>query len=253
MVTSHPRWLTRGQGAADPLPLPTSIRPIARTLVFVTFFFASCSFLFFWWSTNSPALPPNVLLPGVFDEPTWSAFEGALGRDADVAVPPPSGTPSSEAGSLPSSDGDIGDSTTIPPSFCAFQDPLAHLRQRIKGNLSTPLAIQDGFVHFNGASSSGQTLHPMLGLIEAGWRELAGKLERQSETLDEAVAEYGRRNGGRHPPPGFQEWCGSYLLPLRARTLLTGRSPPCPQSRRFNFARENDVGGFPLLLGHHLL
>lgn len=50
------------------------------------------------------------------------------------------------------------------------------------------------------------THHPVLQLIERGRERWEAKRARQSRTLKEAVEEYKRRNGGRHPPKGFDSW-----------------------------------------------
>lgn len=47
--------------------------------------------------------------------------------------------------------------------------------------------------------------HPIFALIERSERLWKEKLERQSQTLDEAVVEYERRYG-RNPPRGFDKW-----------------------------------------------
>ncbi|GAA5914455.1 hypothetical protein JCM6882_003023 [Rhodosporidiobolus microsporus] len=48
--------------------------------------------------------------------------------------------------------------------------------------------------------------HPIHFLIREAQSRWEEKLARQSRTLDEAVAEYRRRYGGREPPRGFDDW-----------------------------------------------
>lgn len=48
--------------------------------------------------------------------------------------------------------------------------------------------------------------HPIYQLIARGQAEWAAKNARQSTTLAGGVAEYRRRNDGRHPPKGFDLW-----------------------------------------------
>jgi len=46
----------------------------------------------------------------------------------------------------------------------------------------------------------------MLLLIRDGQRKFSEKLGRQSSTLEQAKAEYERRNEGRTVPQGFEKW-----------------------------------------------
>ncbi|GAA5833820.1 hypothetical protein JCM11251_005974 [Rhodosporidiobolus azoricus] len=48
--------------------------------------------------------------------------------------------------------------------------------------------------------------HPIHGLIREAKGKWEEKRNRQSKTFEEAVREYGKRYGGRKPPPGFQHW-----------------------------------------------
>ena len=48
--------------------------------------------------------------------------------------------------------------------------------------------------------------HPIYQLIADAQKEWDAKVARQSKTLEQAVAEYGRRNKGRKPPKGFDKW-----------------------------------------------
>ncbi|GFZ52401.1 hypothetical protein JCM24511_10174 [Saitozyma sp. JCM 24511] len=89
---------------------------------------------------------------------------------------------------------------TASASACASLPSEA--RFRASGNH----AIEGGLLKVNMESR----LHPIYQLIRdarAAWDE---KLERQSQTLDEAVEEY-RRRYGRQPPKGFDK-CWNYVL-----------------------------------------
>lgn len=59
----------------------------------------------------------------------------------------------------------------------------------------------DGLLHV-GATG----VHPITQLMDKAKKEWEAKVERQSKTLKEAVAEYKLRYG-RLPPRGFDKWC----------------------------------------------
>jgi hypothetical protein len=65
-------------------------------------------------------------------------------------------------------------------------------------------AITNGLLAVN--MSLPTTSHPIKQLISDAKVEWEAKKEKQSKTLEQAVAEYKRRNGGMNPPKGFDKW-----------------------------------------------
>ena len=99
-----------------------------------------------------------------------------------------------------------------------FQDPLAHLAFAVTASSSSadhelgeasPIdrrRIDEGGVLRVGREDEGTEQHPMLGLIREGERKFVAKVGRQSQTVEQAREEYERRNDGRSPPIGFDDW-----------------------------------------------
>lgn len=101
---------------------------------------------------------------------------------------------------------------------CVFQDPLKHLAFAVTSSSpaeehelgeASPLdrrRTDEAGVLSVGREDETVGQHPMLGLIRQGEREFTTKVGRQSRTVAEARAEYERRNDGRSPPIGFDDW-----------------------------------------------
>lgn len=73
--------------------------------------------------------------------------------------------------------------------------------------------------------------HPILQLIEDAQNEWDAKVARQSKTLAEAVAEYGRRNKGRKPPKGFDHWW-NYVQSVIKLTRIPSSNGSAPKLTR---------------------
>jgi hypothetical protein len=65
-------------------------------------------------------------------------------------------------------------------------------------------AITNGLLAVN--MSLPTSSHPIKQLISDAKVEWEAKEAKQSKTLEQAVAEYKRRNGGMNPPKGFDKW-----------------------------------------------
>lgn len=138
--------------------------------------------------SSSPRARSPARRPPFSDHATWSRY------DRETTHPRPPDAPRDGKGR------------------CAFQDPLAHLsfpvtsrEDELSSALDRRRTDADGLVRV-GVEDQGVGQHPMLGLIRDGERRFVDKLRRQSRTVEEARAEYERRNDGTSPPVGFDQW-----------------------------------------------
>lgn len=90
-----------------------------------------------------------------------------------------------------------GHATTLPKAA------TSRLTEALLRPTPIPFQEQDGLLY---SPLSDQAVeHPIVHLIRQGQLEWKQKLERQSKTLAQAVAEYKRRYS-RNPPKGFDDW-----------------------------------------------
>jgi hypothetical protein len=79
------------------------------------------------------------------------------------------------------------------------------MQARISGEKEVPRhPIENGLLAVN--LSLPVSAHPIKQLINDANVEWEAKKEKQSQTLEQAVAEYKRRNRGMNPPKGFNKW-----------------------------------------------
>lgn len=104
----------------------------------------------------------------------------------------------------------VTETVTSHETVTHWQQPVGG--RTVKKSLQSHIFRPDGLLEVN---PNGK--HPIYDLTERAEAEWNKKLQRQSKTLDEAVAEYKRRYH-RAPPKGFDDW---YVSPFTAIRGLT--------------------------------
>ncbi len=89
---------------------------------------------------------------------------------------------------------------------CRFRSPLDQLPAAERELVHSTLAEHEGVAEAGYVFADPDRIHPIYALLWKGEKKWKDKLNRRSETLEQAVYEYQRRYG-RLPPKGFDSWC----------------------------------------------